>query len=212
MLFYWVVFEPFETVKPSRALPGCAEADTQGWFLTLLSMIPSISLLALLPFFVLDWIPVSPDSSVAQKLKRLLGFCFLPDSVPCCLPVMFLAGFLLRGLFLFTFPFTPHPAYFGSSVQTSSPRTGRPSSTPFTPALRCFVCPYKCSSSGDSILLSPGILTMPWSRCPSPGRPPYPRSLASPGLLVTHLSLLPSPPRLSRIHSYVTCLQNWNTV
>lgn len=149
---------------------------------------------------------------MAQKLKRLLGFCFLPDSVPCCLPVMFLAGFLLRGLFLFTFPFTPHPAYFGSSVQTSSPRTGRPSSTPFTPALRCFVCPYKCSSSGDSILLSPGILTMPWSRCPSPGRPPYPRSLASPGLLVTHLSLLPSPPRLSRIHSYVTCLQNRNTV
>lgn len=156
-------------------------------------------------------------------------FCFLPDSVPCCLRGMFLAGFLLLGLFLFTFPFTPHPAYFGSSVQTSSPSIGRPSCTPFTTALRCFVCPPKCSSSGGSVVRSHGILTMPWSRYPFPGHPPDPCSLASPwapgadilpqvtptptvsphpGLLVTHLSLLPSPPRLSRIRSYVTCLQN----
>ena len=113
MLFYRVVFgfifEPFETAKPSWALPGCAEANTQAWFLTPLSMIPSISLLALLPFFVLDWIPVSPDSSVAQKLRRLLGFRFLPHSFPCCLRCMFLAGFLLQGLFLSPSPspFTP---------------------------------------------------------------------------------------------------------
>ena len=117
---------------------------------------------------------------MAQKLKRLLGFCFLPHSVPCCLHCMFLAGFLLQGLFLVTFSLTLHPTHSGSSVQTSSSSTERPSSVPFTPALRSFVCTPKCSSSEGSILRSCGILTMPWSRCPSPGHLPHPRSLASP--------------------------------
>lgn len=182
--------------EPSWAVLGCAEADT--------GLVPDpaqhdpFHLIACFTFLCSDWIPVSPDSSVAQKLKRLLGFCF-PSRlssllstwhVPCWIPLL---GFPLP----FTFPFTPHPAYFAALSRPLVPASGAPpvhhsqllwdalSALPSAAPLR-LRCPH-------------GILTMPWadilpqvtphpqSRSPwAPGADilpqvtPYPRSLASP--------------------------------
>lgn len=95
---------------------GCAE-QTHSWFLTLLSMIPSISLLALFPFFVLRLVPVSPRFVCGPETQRLLWVLFpFQAQFTLYLHGIFQHWIPFMGLFLFTFPSPPHPACFGSSV------------------------------------------------------------------------------------------------
>lgn len=121
LVCFGFVFELFENVEASWALPSWAEAGARAQFLALLSRIPSISLLVLLPFLC------------AQLNSCLSRFVRGPENSGCLGSVSFQTQFFALctacsslGSFCWAMSFSPSSTQVGSSIQTFHPSTGHP--------------------------------------------------------------------------------------
>ena len=219
------VFEPFENVKPSWALPSWAEAGTQAQFLTLLSRIPSVSLLVLLPFLcaqlnscLSEFVRGPKNSEVAWALfpswpsSSLLAWHvprWAPFSGPCPLHLPPLRSAAPSRPFISALATPPRPRPHLPWDALSSLPSAAPLETPFSALTRS---PERPGADVLPPVGGPGVTSDSTEPRPQAPTSHTPEALPHPELLVSRLSRLIFPPGLSRTCSYVTCLQNLHTV